>query len=204
MNATDAYARLLKLGIPTLETADAAAALRTTPDAARMLLTRLAASGLVTRLRKGLWMVGTTQLSRYAVVDALTAPMPSYVSLHTALYVRGLIEQVPSVIYVVSLAATQRIKASTGVYSVHHIVPELFDGYELRADGSNMATAEKALFDMAYFSSARSRLFAHVPELELPANFRRARLSKWIRRIAAPRRRSMVETRLDRMLGAAT
>lgn len=204
MNAADAYARLLKLRLRTLETADAAAALRTTPDAARMLLTRLAASGLVTRVRKGLWHVGTTPINRYAIVEALTAPMPSYVSLHTALYVRGLIEQVPSVIYVVSLAATQRIKTIVGVYSVHHVAPELFDGFEEREDGSKIATAEKALFDMAYFSSARSRLFSHVPELELPVSFRRSKPTKWIGRIEAPRRRSMVETRLERMLANAS
>lgn len=203
MNPRDAYARLATMGGSTLETADVAAALRMSSTAAAMLLTRLAASGLATKIRKGLWNIGPGSVNRYAIVESLTAPMQSYISLQTALYLRGLIEQVPAIVYVVSLAKTQRITTGVGVYSIHHLTPELFDGFDARADGTKLATAEKALFDMAYFSSARSRLFAHVPELELPPGFRRARLTKWVRQIASPRRRSMVETRLGRMLAGA-
>jgi hypothetical protein len=63
---------------------------------------------------------------------------------------------------------------------------------------------EKALFDVAYLSGGRSRLFAHLPELELPARFRHGRLRDWTRRITAPRKRSMVETRLATLVGLAT
>ncbi len=204
MNPRDAYARLLKLGAPVLETGEAAARLRISTDAASILLRRLATSGLATRLRKGMWLIGTQSVDRYAIVEALTAPMPSYISLQTALYLRGMIEQVPAVIYVVSLAKTQRLTTALGVYSLHHIAPELFDGFETRADGSKLATAEKALFDMAYFAGARSRLFAHVPELELPKGFREAKLRLWTQRIPAVRRRSMVKRRLESMLASAT
>lgn len=204
MNPRDAYARLLKLGAPVLETDDAASTLRISTDAASMLLKRLASSGLATRLRKGVWLIGTQSVDRYAIVEPLMAPMPSYISLQTALYLRGMIDQVPAVIYVVSLAKTQRLTTTLGVYSVHHIAPELFDGFETRADGTKLATAEKALFDMAYFASARSRLFAHVPELELPRAFREAKLRSWIQRIPAVRRRSMVKRRLDVMIAGAS
>lgn len=203
MNPRDAYARLLKLGVPVVETADAASALRMSTDAASVLLKRLGASGLATRIRKGVWLIGKQPVDRYTIVEALTAPMPSYISLQTALYLRGMIEQVPSVVYVVSLAKTQRISTTFGVYSVHHLAPELFDGFESRTEGTKLATAEKALFDMAYFSSARSRLFAHVPELELPRGFRRSKLRVWVQRIPAVRRRSMVEKRLRSMLEGA-
>ena len=196
MNPRDAYARLLALDISIVTSSEVAAALRVTPSAATMLLTRLAAAGLATRIRRGLWGIGTAQQNRYALVERLTAPMPSYVSLQSALHLRGMIEQVPSVVYVVSLGETERIKTTLGVYSVHHIAAELFDGFELMADGSKLASAEKALFDMIYFSGARSRLFAHIPELELPRDFRYRRLRQWTRRITSLRRRSMVESRL--------
>lgn len=101
-------------------------------------------------------------------------------------------------------ARTQKIATSVGVFSVHHIAPELFDGFEFRADGTKLATPEKALFDVVYLSGGRSRLFAHLPELELPAGFRARRLRDWTRRIAAARKRSMVETRLEAMLQQAT
>ena len=203
MSASDAYARITAVGMPTLETSDVAALLRMSTPATSMLLTRLATSGLVSRIRPGLWLVSRSLGSRYALAEPLTSPFPSYVSLQTALYLHGMIEQVPSVIYLVSLARTQRISTSVGVYSVHHLTPDLFDGFEDRADGTKVATPEKALFDIAYLSGGRSRLFAHLPELEIPKGFRRSRLPGWTARIVAARRRSMVEHRLHQMLEQA-
>lgn len=204
MRPSDAYARLLDLGVATVETADVAAALRVTTSAATKLLGRLAAAKLIVRLRSGLWLLARAAPDPYSLAEAVTAPMPSYVSLQTALYLHGMIEQVPGVIYVASLARTQKITTSVGVFSVHHIAPELFDGFEIRSDGTKLATPEKALFDVVYLSGGRSRLFAHLPELELPARFRHSLLRQWTRRITAPRKRSMVETRLEAMLQRTT
>jgi predicted transcriptional regulator of viral defense system len=200
----DAYARLLKLDVPVLQTADVASVLHVSTDAASVLLRRLGTSGLATQVRKGVWIIGKPRLDRYALVESLTSPMPSYISLQTALYLRGMIEQVPAVIYVVSLGKTERIKTAFGVYSVHRIAPELFDGFETRESGTKLATAEKALFDMAYFASAKSRLFTHVPELELPRPFRERKLRGWIAKITDVRRRSMVERRLRAMIDRAS
>lgn len=204
MTTRDAYARLLKLDVPVLQTADVASVLHVSTDAASVLLRRLGTSGLATQVRKGVWIIGKPRLDRYALVESLTSPMPSYISLQTALYLRGMIEQVPAVIYVVSLGKTERIKTAFGVYSVHRIAPELFDGFETRESGTKLATAEKALFDMAYFASAKSRLFTHVPELELPRPFRERKLRGWIAKITDVRRRSMVERRLRAMIDRAS
>ncbi len=203
MTSADAYARMLATGMPTLTTSEVAALLRTSPTATTMMLTRLARAGLVNKLRAGLWIVGRTQLNRYALAEPLTAPLPSYVSLQTALYLHGMIEQVPSVVYVVSLARTQRIQTTVGVYSIHHLDPDLFDGFETRPGGMKLATPEKALFDIAYFSGGRSRLFVHLPELEMPRGFGRTELAQWVARIDSPRRRAMVTTRLERLLAQA-
>jgi predicted transcriptional regulator of viral defense system len=203
MSPTEAYGKLLDLGVPAVETADVAAALRVSTSAATKLLTRLAAARLVLRLRPGLWLLDRTAPNAYRLAEIVTAPYPSYVSLQTALYLHGMIEQVPSVVYLASLARTQNIATSVGVFSVHHFAPELFDGFEVRSDGTKLATPEKALFDVAYLSGGRSRLFAHLPELELPARFRRSRLRVWIRRIAAPNKRSMVESRIAALLERA-
>jgi predicted transcriptional regulator of viral defense system len=200
MTPSDALGRLLDLGVPTVETADVASALRISTTAATKLLHRLAAAKLIVRLRSGLWLLARGAPSPYSLAEALTAPMPSYVSLQTALYLHGMIEQVPSVIYVASLARTQKITTSVGVFSVHHIAPDLFDGFEARDDGTKLATPEKALFDVVYLSGGRSRLFTHLPELELPTRFRRTRLKEWTMRITAPRKRSMVQARLEAIL----
>lgn len=200
MIPSDALGRLLDLGVPTVKTADVASALRISTTAATKLLRRLATAKLIVRLRSGLWLLARGVPNPYSLAEVLTAPMPSYVSLQTALYLHGMIEQVPSVIYLSSLARTQKITTSIGVFSVHHLAPELFDGFEARVDGTKLATPEKALFDVAYLSGGRSRLFAHLPELELPTRFRRKRLDEWTMRITAPRKRSMVQARLETML----
>ncbi len=164
MSASDAFARLQRLKIPVIATADAAAAFGQSTYAASKTLSRLAQSGLVTAVRHGTWWVGA-RADPYRLPEYLTAPMPSYLSLQTALHLRGLIEQIPEVFYVVSLARTQRIATRTGVFSVHHIAPELFGGFEETPAGVKIASAEKALFDLAYLSGGRSRLFTAVPEL---------------------------------------
>lgn len=69
------HARMLATGMSTLTTSEVAALLRKSPTAATMTLTRLATSGLVRRLRVGLWLVGREPPARYALAEALTAPL---------------------------------------------------------------------------------------------------------------------------------
>jgi predicted transcriptional regulator of viral defense system len=130
----------------------------------------------------------------------LTAPLESYLSLQTALHLRGMIEQIPQAFYAVSLARTQRVVTSVGTYSFHHVAPEVFGGYEDTDAGVKLAGAEKALFDFAYLSAGRSRLFTALPELELPRGFRRAELRRWLVRIPSARARSITERKLDELL----
>ena len=92
MNASDAYARLIALGVPVVDTADAAAALGQSPFAASKTLTRLGASGLIAPVRHGVWWIGRDVDPR-RLASYVTAPFPAYLSLHTALYLRGMVEQ---------------------------------------------------------------------------------------------------------------
>lgn len=202
MNAREAYARLRNLGVPAVDTADAAAALGQSTAAASMTLSRLVASGLVTSVRHGTWWIDGA-IDPYRLPEYLTAPLPSYVSLQTALHVHGLIEQIPEVIYVASLARSQRMTTRAGTFSIHHFAPEVFGGFEESAAGVKLATAEKALFDVAYLSAGRSRLFTTLPELELPRGFRRAELKRWLARIPSERSRTITERKLGELLGAA-
>jgi hypothetical protein len=113
-----------------------------------------------------------------------------------------MIEQVPVIVYVVALGRTQRLRTAAGTFSMHHIAPTLFGGFE-PSNGSNVATPEKALFDLAYLSGGRSRLRAGLPELELPKRFRRSELERWLARIPSPRGRERVLDRLERILQSA-
>jgi predicted transcriptional regulator of viral defense system len=202
MNARDAFARLRGLGVPVIETADAAAALGQSTAAASMTLSRLLESGLVRAVRHGTWWLDGP-IDPYRLPEYLTAPLPSYVSLQTALHVHGLIEQIPEVVYVTSLARTQRVSTRAGAFSIHHVAPEVFGGFEENAAGVKLATAEKALFDVAYLSAGRSRLFTTLPELELPRGFDRRELKRWLTRIPSQRSRTITSQKLDLFLTAA-
>jgi hypothetical protein len=99
-------------------------------------------------------------------------------------------------------AAKAASSTSIGTYSIHQLVPEFFTGYRTDpGSGIKMATPEKCLLDVLYLAAARSRLFAHLPELELPRNFSVRRCRQWIARIPAAYRRQMVQSRLDTILG---
>lgn len=200
MKALDAYAELQGFGKPVVTTGDAAVRLKTTLSAASRILGRLRTSGLVTAVRRGLWSL-RTDLDPLALPEYLTVPFPAYVSLQSALYFHGMISQVPQVIFVASLGRTRRVTTSIATYSIHRLVPEFFGGYHTDTSPEiKMATPEKALLDVLYLAAARSRLFARLPELELPEGFRVRECRRWLAKIPAAYRRKMVADRLERIL----
>ena len=198
MKSSAAYADLLAFGKDVVTTEDAAVRLNISVSGATRALSRLADDGLVVRLRHGLWSL-RAKIDPLELPESLTAPFPAYVSLHTALYRHGLISQIPQVIYVASLGRTHRVATTIATYSIHHLPPALFGGYESRG-GVNLATAEKALIDTLYLGNVRSGLFARLPEVELPKSFRLAEARRWIARVRAPNKRAMVEARFQQLL----
>jgi predicted transcriptional regulator of viral defense system len=201
MKSSDAYADLLRLGRPVVETGEAAARLGLTVAAASHQLRRLQSSGLVRRLRRGLWSLAT-DVDPFVLPPYLTAPLPAYVSLWSALAVHGMIEQIPRRVYVASLARSQRISTTVGDYSIHHLAPELFGGYVHVDKGVDVATPEKALFDTIYLLSPGGGEI-RLPELELPARFEERRLREWTDLIESGRLRTLVARGLDRAMTKA-
>ncbi len=200
MNAASALAHLRGLGKPVVTTNDVTLALGVERSAATQTLKRLAAEGLVTKIRHGLWAIDPA-LDPLVLPEYLTAPLPSYVSFQSALYLRGMVSQVPEVIYVASLAQTRRVRTTLGAFSIHRLAPTFFGGYEtLKESGVRLATPEKALLDTLYLGPTRSRMFAHLPEIEIPKGFDRRKAQEWIVRIPPGPRRASVEQRLDRLL----
>jgi predicted transcriptional regulator of viral defense system len=200
MNAASALAHLQALGKRVVTTNDVTLALRVERSAATQTLKRLAAAGLLKKIRHGLWAVDPA-LDPLLLPEHLTAPLPSYVSFQSALYLRGMLSQVPEVTYVASLAQTRRVKTTLGVFSIHRLAPTFFGGYEtLKDSGVRLAAPEKALMDILYLGPTRSRLFAELPEIEIPRSFDKRKALEWVARIPAGPRRMSVERRLDRLL----
>jgi predicted transcriptional regulator of viral defense system len=199
MNQSKALGRLRKLRTSFFTTGDIAAALRLTAAAANMVATRLATNGLLVHLARGRWALGE-KVNPLALPQYLTAPYPAYISLQTALFHHGMISQIPQVIYAVSVAKPRRWSTPLGVVSLHQVAPDFFFGYESAGyDGVQIATPEKALLDFLYLSPARSRLFARLPELELPRSFSRKKLRAMMAKITDPRRRRLVEIAWEKL-----
>jgi predicted transcriptional regulator of viral defense system len=187
---------------PVFTTRDAAARLRVPNGHASVSLARLAAAGQVIRLRRGVWAL-PNRVNPLALPEYLTAPFPAYVSLQSALYLHGMISQVPAMTYAVTLARTRRFVTPLGTVSLHHVQPAFFFGFDDPGGaGTRLATPEKALIDFLYLTPARSRLFRALPELEWPRKFRVGVARAMVRRIEPTRRRTLVARKLDQLLDA--
>lgn len=197
MKATDALSELYQLGRPVIETREAAARLGRSTSRASQILRSLEDSGLALQLRHGLWTL-RHDLDPFVLPPYLTAPFPSYVSFWSALARHGIIEQVPRQIFVASLGRPRRVPTSIGTYSIHHLAPGLFDGYQGSDDVGYLATPEKALFDTIYLRAPRGGPI-QTPELELPKSFREDKMSKWTKQVSPP----SLQTRVSRSLAKA-
>ncbi len=70
-------------------------------------------------------------------------------------------------------------------------------GFELDESGMvKIATPEKALVDIFYFSPTRSRLFKKLPEIEFPKRFSWQKAFALAKKIKSPARRTFVEKAL--------
>jgi predicted transcriptional regulator of viral defense system len=196
MTQIEALGKIEALGQPLFETKDVAPLLGVENSNASKIVSRLAQNGLIIPVRRGKWAL-RARLNKLAIAEHLTAPYPAYVSLQSALYHHGMVSQIPAVTYVVSLARTRRYQTPVGTFSIHHVAPDFFFGYELDITGRvKIASPEKALADTFYFSPTRTRLFVRLPEIQLPRRFDWAKTLEMAEQIKSPARRRYVKERL--------
>lgn len=178
---------------PVFTTLDVASAASASRDHVSRDLGKLAKRGFIVRVIPGVWAATSDpRFSPYAIVPALirvAAPgAKGYVSLLSALNLHGLIEQIPrSVQIVVSRRVRPVRRTALGTYRLYVMSPELVDGAVPYETGTfEIATPEKALFDILYLSARRGARFFHLPELTLPGTFSVRKLEAWVRRIRYP------------------
>ena len=196
MKLIEALQRLESLGTPAFETRDASALLHVPMHNASKILRRLANAGFTLQANRGRWLLARN-LNRQVLPELLAAPYPAYISLQSALYHHGLIEQIPAVMYAITIGRPRRIQTAAGTVSLHRVPPPLFAGFEvIGKDAVKMAIPEKALFDVLYLAPGRTRLFTNLPELEIPRNFRWKELRRYAALVNSVSRRAFLEKRI--------
>ena len=172
---------------PVLSTAQVAESAGVTLSNASRDLAALEKTGIVTRVRRGLWAVPQhPDFSPFAVVPHLFDKREvAYVSLLTALGLHGVIEQIPRVIHVVTHSWRPTLRTPVGTYEFHVLQSRLVGGYRPYngAWSFELATPEKALFDTVYLSTRKNRRFTHLPEIELPDDFSEEVVEAWVSKI---------------------
>jgi predicted transcriptional regulator of viral defense system len=196
MNQIEALQRLRTLATPAVESRDVAALLQVSASNATTILRRLAAEDMIIHLSRGRWLVDQ-KIDRLALPDLISAPDPAYISLQSALFHHGLIEQIPSILYAVTLGRPRRVRTPVATISFHRMPPELFQGFELSAaSDAKIAIPEKALFDLIYLAPGRSRVFSQLPELTIPRRFQWQRLKEYTELVNSSGRRAFISDRI--------
>lgn len=201
MNSSVAFAKIMALNMPLFKTHDIAALLNMNTDATSKLLDRLCQTQLIKKLIRGVWSL--PRVDPLLIPEFLTMPYPSYVSLQTALFIHGVISQIPEKIYTVTLDRTKQIKTPLATFSFHRIDARFFFGFELKGSQQiKIATKEKALLDILYLTSAKSKLFTYLPELDLNG-FNKTQLKKCLKKIQDKKRQTLVKNRLEEIFSSS-
>jgi predicted transcriptional regulator of viral defense system len=197
MQLNKVLAKIKTLKHPIFQTRDIVALINQSTTNVSKSLARLTTDNHLIHLAKGIWGI-RENIDPFMIPTYLTAPFPSYISLQSALYYHGMIEQIPEIIYAVSIGRTKIFQTPVATVSVHHIPSALFFGYqEISKHAIKIATPEKALFDFLYLQPAKTRLFTKLPEFEFPSDFDRKLFLLWLTKVKSPQRKSMMINRFE-------
>lgn len=115
---------------------------------------RLIRNGILTRITKGVYSAAATPPDLFEVANVLY--VPSYVSLESALYRYGVISQAPYTITSVSTNKSKKKTAFNNEFEYTHLNSKYFFGY-VKDRHVLVASREKALLDLLYLASKKSR-----------------------------------------------
>jgi predicted transcriptional regulator of viral defense system len=201
MNTLEFLNQLGRLETPFVQTKEVAAVLGISSHSAGKYLDKLRCQKFVEKIERGKWVLKSPSFDPLQAAEFITAPMESYISLQTALFHHGMIEQIPARIYSVTVSRTRLVRTPFGIYSFHHCHPAFFTGHEYIKPFLKIASPEKALVDYFYFAPTKSRQFTRLPELELPGKFSWKKVFAFCELIPSKRTRSLVYTRMKELKG---
>ena len=187
------------LGRPVFRARELSAMAGRTPSTVSQGLAYLRKQGLVVKVAHGVWAAGGVMPGPYAVIAHILPKQRAYVSFTSALHLHGVIEQIPQVVTLASVAHSGEIRTAAGVFAVHHLASSFFAGFAWRegAGGFLLAEPEKALVDCLYVSAFCKRQFSHFPELRLGKDFSFKKAYAWAAHAKNAKAAVHVRRRLD-------
>jgi predicted transcriptional regulator of viral defense system len=150
------YQDLLKIDKPFFSKEEVAHALGISPYSARVLCSRYFKRGLLTRLKRNLYVRTETLMSLgqddlFRIANFIQ--VPSYLSLNTALSYYGITSQLQrSVFESISVKRSKSYEQGGFTFRYLKINPELYTGFK-KERGAFMASPEKAVLDSFYLAS---------------------------------------------------
>jgi predicted transcriptional regulator of viral defense system len=145
---------------------------RVDPASVRRQLSRLAASGRLIQLRRGLYVLAPPfqKVRPHPFLIANRMVRASYVSRQSALEYYGMIPEHVPVVTSATTSRPWRRETPLGTFEYRHIKPDFFHGYRTVELGEGqaalVATPEKALLDLLYLKPASDSL-EYLAELRL-------------------------------------
>jgi predicted transcriptional regulator of viral defense system len=197
MTAVEILSVIKKFQTPLIRTRDVADTMHISIHSAGKYLETLRGKSFVDKIGHGKWIVKDGDFDPLQVAEFLVAPKESYISLQTALFYHGLIEQIPARVYSVTIDRSRVVETLVGTYSFHHCNPGFFTGYVYVKPYLNLATPEKALVDYFYFAPSKTRQFTKLPELDIPKKFSWDKVRKYCELISSARTRSLVWAKMQ-------
>jgi predicted transcriptional regulator of viral defense system len=194
-------AHIMGLGRPVFSVRELSAVSGKSPSTVSQGLAFLRRQGLVVKVAHGVWAAGGTMPGPYIVIAHILPKQRAYVSFTSALHLHGVIEQIPQMVTLASVAHSGEIKTAAGVFAVHHLSPSFFSGFGWRegVGGFLLAEPEKALVDCLYVSAFRKQQFSHFPELRFPRSFSFKKAYSWIDAIKSRKAAVHARRRLEQI-----
>lgn len=179
-------------------------------SAASSRLSRLVQGRFLTRVTRGVWANEChPHFQPLGCVPFLLGKEQGYVSFLTALHLHDVISQIPSAIQIATTGRPRVLESPVGRFEFLRLKPELMQaGIEWSETHQPylMATKEKALLDVLYISTRRSRRFRRLPELDLTGSgFDSGKFQRLFRESRYPVRiHSAMQTRWQQLIDAGS
>lgn len=159
----DLVKKLMDLNKPYFTVADFEKILGLKKKTLYVTLNRLTKSGILTRLKKNVYMVFTGGYDEEKIANEIY--YPSYLSFEKALSNYGILSQIPFTLTFATLRPSKKLTIANTEVEYSHLKKSLFFGYEVKNE-KYIALPEKALLDELYLVSRGLRNI-NIEELDL-------------------------------------